>query len=412
MTGQNHHSDNRQLMGHGIHIVGGGLTGYAAALTLAQAGFPTHLYQPDVPADDTLRTTTINPTAYDMLDQLGIIERLPDDALTPIQQIIVTDDAERTNPLDAIMSWGNDKKNDDTDAPLAWVIGNAVLVRAMRNMIAKNDHITLHQLAITGYQPRHPEYDHAAAALITADDTVIPASLIIAADGRNSPLRQFAGIRHITRNLGQTAIVSQIKMTDPHHHRAWQRFLAGGPIALMPMADPYMSSLVWSMTNEDASRLMNADDSRFAMALDDATGLAFGRITDIGERQAFPVIPTHAVWPVAGRLVLIGDAAHAINPLAGQGYNLALADIKTLARLLITAQHDGIDIGSGYLLNRYAIARTPEVTAMTLATDGLNMLFSFGKKRRRLAGMGMALANMPKVKALAEYMASGRLFGR
>ncbi len=136
------------MMGHGIHIVGGGLTGYAAALTLAQAGFPTHLYQPDVPADDTLRTTTINPMAYDMLDQLGIIDTLPNDALTPIHQIIVTDDAERTNPLDAIMSWGNDKKNDDTDVPLAWVIGNMVLVRAMQNMIAKNNHITLHHLPL------------------------------------------------------------------------------------------------------------------------------------------------------------------------------------------------------------------------------------------------------------------------
>ena len=95
-------------------------------------------------------------------------------------------------------------------------------------MIAKNNNITLHQLAITGYQPRHPEYDHAAAALITADDTVIPASLIIAADGGNSPLRQFAGIRHITRNLGQTAIVSQIKMTDPNTTAHGRDFLLVG----------------------------------------------------------------------------------------------------------------------------------------------------------------------------------------
>jgi 2-polyprenyl-6-methoxyphenol hydroxylase-like FAD-dependent oxidoreductase len=178
------------------------------------------------------------------------------------------------------------------------------------------------------------------------------------------------------------------------------------------MADPHMFSLVWSMTNADAARLMDSDKERFAMALDDATGLAFGRMTDMTERQAFAVIPTHAVWPVSQRLVLIGDAAHAINPLAGQGYNLALADIKTLTRMLTTARRDGIDIGSQHILNRYALARAPEVTAMTLATDGLNMLFSFGKKRRRLAGMGMALANLPMVKSLAERVASGRIFDR
>ena len=416
-----HETIGHETIGKGIHIVGGGLTGYAAALSLAAAGFPVNIYQPDVPAVDQLRTTTINPAAYAMLDQLGVVAALPDDALTPVHRIMVTDDADRANPLDPVMSWshtksgkekGNNEQTDHAPTPLAWVISNAVLVHAMQHMITASKLITWHALAITGYHPRHPDYDHAAAALVSADDALIPASLIIAADGRNSQIRHAAGIRQISRNLGQTAIVSQITMTDPHRQIAWQRFLSGGPIALMPMADPHMFSLVWSMTNADATRLMDADKERFAMALDDATGLAFGRMTDMTDRQAFAVIPTHAVWPVSQRLALIGDAAHAINPLAGQGYNLALADIKTLTRVLTTARRDGIDVGSQHILNRYALARAPEVTAMTLATDGLNMLFSFGKKRRRLAGMGMALANLPMVKSLAERVASGRIFDR
>ena len=397
--------------GHGIHIVGGGLTGYAAALALAEADFPVTVYQSRTPNKDTLRTTTINPSAYDMLKDIGVIAALPADALTPIYQIMVTDDADRDNTHDPVMSWDNSAQANQ-GAALAWVIGNAVLSDMMEAMLAAHDRITVCQTDITGYQSRHPDYHHAAAALMTADDRLIPASLIIAADGRNSKLRQAADIRVITRNLGQSAIVSTVTMTEPHRHIAWQKFLAGGPIALMPMPDMHMASLVWSMTNEDAERLMKVDDERFAIALDDATDLTFGRITDIGVRQAFAVIPTHALWPVAQRLVLIGDAAHAINPLAGQGYNLALADVKALARMLMAARRDGMDIGSRQLLHRYAFSRTPEIATMTLATDGLNMLFSFGKRRRRLAGMGMALANLQGIKSFALHVASGRLFGR
>jgi 2-polyprenyl-6-methoxyphenol hydroxylase-like FAD-dependent oxidoreductase len=112
-----------ESIGKGIHIVGGGLTGYAAALSLAAAGFPVNIYQPDIPAVDQLRTTTINPAAYAMLDQLGVVAALPDDALTPVHRIMVTDDADRANPLDPVMSWshtksGREKGNDEqTDHP-------------------------------------------------------------------------------------------------------------------------------------------------------------------------------------------------------------------------------------------------------------------------------------------------------
>jgi 2-octaprenyl-6-methoxyphenol hydroxylase len=113
---------------------------------------------------------------------------------------------------------------------------------------------------------------------------------------------------------------------------------------------------------------------------------------------------------VATRLALLGDASHAINPLAGQGYNLALGDIMTLMDVINDAGNTGADMGGANVLKTYAMRRWPEVTMMTMATDGLNMLFSFGKRRRRLAGMGMAVANLRPVKALAEKLASGRWF--
>ena len=397
---------------HGIHVVGGGLTGYAAALALADHGYAVRLYHREDEAIDPLRTTTINPATYDFLNTLGVMDAAAGDTplaekLAPIERILVTDDIPRENPLDAVINW--DKP--DT-GPLAWVARNSDLNMALRHLVEASPLIERTSALVTGYHPRHPEYDEAAANLITDQGESIPAGLILAADGRNSVLRQAASIRVITRNLHQTAIVAILTLDAPHQNMAWQKFLPGGPMALMPLPEPRLASLVWSMKTEEAERLMQGDDDRFAMALDDASGQIFGGLRLASPKQAFPIIPQHAVWPVAPRLALLGDAGHAIHPLAGQGYNLAIGDIMTLRNVLNSAGNTGADIGGASVLRRYAMRRWPEVTMMTMATDGLNMLFSFGKRRRRLAGMGMAIANIPPIKALAEKLTSGRLFHR
>ncbi len=414
MTGASQHSASSRT--HGIHIVGGGLTGYAAALALerygADHGYATHLYHREDERIDPLRTTTINPVAYAFLQSLGVMDASVGDTtlgetLTPIDRILVTDDIQREKPLDAVINWDKPETG-----PLAWVVRNRDLNIALRALVEASPIITRTTTRITDYHPQHPAFGHAAAQLITDQGESIPAGLILAADGRNSVLRQAASLRVITRHLNQTAIVAILSLDAPHQNMAWQKFLPGGPMALMPMPEPRLASLVWSRKDEDAAQLMEMDDDRFAMALDDASGKVFGGLRLASPKQAFPIIPQHTVWPVAPRLALLGDAGHAINPLAGQGYNLALGDIAAICDVLNDAGNTGADIGGANVLKAYAMRRWPEVVMMTMATDGLNMLFSFGKRRRRLAGMGMAMANLPPIKALAEKLASGRLFHR
>ena len=398
---------------YGIHIVGGGLSGYAAALALAGHGENLTLYErtapqtapQTAPRTDTIRTTTINPVSYQFLQNLGVIAALPADAISPIRRIIVSDDSTAQQPPDPLMQWQHDQ-------PLAWVIKNSTLINTMADLIKKTPAISRRTATITGYHPQHADLGAVAAGLTNDAGTTTPASLIIAADGRTSPLRQAAAIQTITRDPKQSAIVATLTLDAPHEATAWQKFVKGGPMALMPLNQPHEAALVWSMTNDHAARLIDADDATFMHEFNTASGDIFGGAHAISRRQNFSIIPKHARTPIARRLVLIGDAAHSIHPLAGQGYNLAIGDIMELAGQISRTKILGMDIGNAAMLKAYARARCPEIAMMTLATDGLNWLFSSGDKRRRLAGIGMSLANFPPLKILAEKVASGRMWHR
>ena len=402
---------------YGIHIVGGGLSGYAAALALAGQGESLTLYErtapQTAPQPDAIRTTTINAVSYQFLQNLGVIDALPADAISPIRRIIVSDDSTPQqppqHPHDALMQWQHDQP---LAQPLAWVIKNSALINTMADLIKKTPAISRRTATITGYHPQHADLGAGAAGLTNDADTTTPASLIIAADGRTSPLRQAAAIQTITRDPKQSAIVATLTLDAPHEATAWQKFVKTGPMALMPLSQPFDAALVWSSTNDHAARLIDADDATFMHAFNTASGQIFGGVRAISRRQNFSIIPQHARTPIARRLVLIGDAAHSIHPLAGQGYNLAIGDIMELAGQISRTKTLGMDIGNAAMLKAYARARCPEIATMTLATDGLNWLFSFGARRRRLAGIGMSLANFPPLKALAERVASGRMWHR
>ena len=396
---------------YGIHIVGGGLSGYAAALALAGQGENLTLYErtapQTAPKPDSIRTTTINAVSYQFLQNLGVIDALPAAAISPIRRIIVSDDSTAQQPPDPLMQWQHDQP---LAQPLAWVIKNSDFINTMADFIKKTPAISRRTATITGYHPQHPDLGAVAAGLTNDDDITNPASLIIAADGRTSPLRQAAAIQTITRDPKQSAIVATLTLDAPHEATAWQKFVKTGPMALMPLSQPHEAALVWSMTNDHAARLIDADDATFMHAFNTASGDIFGGVRAISRRQNFSIMPQHARTPIARRLVLIGDAAHSIHPLAGQGYNLAIGDIMELAGQISRTKILGMDIGNAAMLKAYARARCPEIATMTLATDGLNWLFSFGARRRRLAGIGMSLANFPPLKILAEKVASGRMF--
>ena len=398
-----------------IAVVGGGLAGFAAAISVAEHGVDVVLIDANAKdhIGDTIRTTTINPISYKHLENLGVIAVLDAQGkpMTKLQQIKVSDEKSKPRPgfavADELIAW----ENEDDDHPLGYVFRNSDLMPVLQNLVKKHPNITLYDGAIVDQcNDKHHRYGNAAAAITIKDGPVLSARLVVAADGRDSPLRKAAGIKSIYRNPGQTAIVADIRTSKPHQNMAWQRFITGGPAALMPIDDDHLMSLVWTLKDQDAKRLIDANDQAFNQSLMDHFGSGFGTLEVSSPRLTWPLRLNHAINPIASRLVLIGDAAHAIHPLAGQGYNLALGDTMALADLVQSQQRDGSDLGERSGLRRFARQRLAETAAMTLATDGLNAVFSFDHSfASSIAGMGMAVLNASPFKKIAIRAASGGL---
>lgn len=220
----------------------------------------------------------------------------------------------------------------------------------------------------------------------------IAATLIAAADGPESPTRRMMGIDSTATDHGR-AIVTHIVTANPHERTAWQRFLTTGPIALLPLHDG-RSSIVWSTSDEHARELMALDDEQFCRAVERATDGALGSVQSCARRAEFPLRSSHAERYVEEHFALIGDAAHAVHPLAGQGVNLGYLDSASLAQVLAEARAHGEGAGDLRVLRRYERWRKGENLLMLNALDGLNRLFSndsswLGAARRA----GLAVAN-------------------
>lgn len=207
------------------------------------------------------------------------------------------------------------------------------------------------------------------------DGRRVAARLVVGADGRDSWVRAQAGIATSGWEYDQQAIVANVSLTEPHRETAWQRFLPTGPLAFLPLADG-RCSIVWSARSERARELMALDDTAFLKALEEASERRLGALTAIGRRAAFPLRLQHADQYVRPRLALIGDAAHAVHPLAGQGVNLGFLDAAQLADSLGEAQAQGRDIGGLWALRRYERARRGDNLRMLAAMDGFKRLFS------------------------------------
>jgi ubiquinone biosynthesis UbiH/UbiF/VisC/COQ6 family hydroxylase len=396
-----------------IVVVGAGLTGLVLGLSLAHAGYRVNLIDrgDGLPATDTIRTTTINKFSYNHIKSLGVwaeFQRLGEGPV-PVCQIRVSDEKTKSQSgrlvPDALINWNTEPSDD----PLAWVFQNRQMEEALSSLVHDHPNITITpKTVIQNYSPQHPEWGDTAAGLHTDDDRIIAARLIVAADGSRSPIRSAAGLRAISRTPGQTAIVANIIAEKPHEQLAWQRFIKGGPAALMPIDHDRRMSLVWTLKDDDAQILLSAKPQAFDAALMENFGTGLGGLSLDGERLSWPLSLHHVLRPIANRLVLAGDAAHTIHPLAGQGYNLAVGDAKALADLMIKAKQTGRDIGSNHLLRSYARSRFAETTAMAALTDGLNSVFSFGGPLlTSVTGMGMTLFGASPLKSFAKRVASG-----
>jgi len=207
------------------------------------------------------------------------------------------------------------------------------------------------------------------------DGRIFTADLLVGADGRKSLCREEAGIPLYGWDYHQTAIVCTIKHTKPHHHVAVEHFLPGGPFATLPMTQQ-RSSIVWTEKTKAAETLLQMDEVEFTELLQEKVEDYLGEVQLTGARYAFPLSMQHAEYYTAARLALIGDAAHGIHPIAGQGFNLGMGDIDALCDELTRAAALGFDLGSMLLLKRYEKRRRFDNGNMVLMTDLLDRLFS------------------------------------
>jgi 2-octaprenyl-6-methoxyphenol hydroxylase len=235
------------------------------------------------------------------------------------------------------------------------------------------------------------EAGSASVAVTLAGGRRLEGRVLVGADGRDSGTARRAGIPRTVRSYGQVAVTCAVTHERPHRGTAFQLFLPGGPLAILPLPG-HRSSIVWSEREARAKALMAMDEAAFLAALRPVFGSFLGGIALEGPRFAFPLVLSLARSFTAPRVALVGDAAHGIHPLAGQGLNAGLRDVAALAEVLADARARGEDPGSEAVLERYARWRRFDTATLALATDGLNRLFSNDSRLLRLArdlGLGL-----------------------
>lgn len=364
-----------------IAVIGGGITGAATACALAASGFEVRLIErgPSPAGFDAQswdpRVYAISPGSAAFLDALGIWPRvLSSRRAAPMQRMQVWDrDAARALRFDAAEAGAE---------ALSWIVEHRLLAAKLWKTLPDG-------CARTGVNVQGVRFDDDAVQLTLSDASTLRAQLAIGAEGADSSLREAAGIDTSGWRYASTALVCHLECELPHRGTALQRFLPSGPVALLPLSDG-RRSLVWSTTEADARALLALDDAHFARQLEDAMQSAVGHIGKLTQRLSFPLRLMHAQSYVAPRCALVGDSAHLIHPLAGQGLNLGLADARQLAHELATARDAGRDWCAERTLRRYERARQTENLEMLAITDALGRAFALDLPGwRRLLSFGM-----------------------
>ncbi len=288
---------------------------------------------------------------------------------------------------------------------LAYIIENSLMQSAL---VERLHHFTnVHYLCPVEIETL--ELNPEAALLKLKDGRKLNARLLVGADGAQSRVRELAGIAMRRFPFEQKGIVANVVTEKPHAETARQRFLPTGPLAFLPLPEPHLCSIVWSAETKRADELMALDDAAFLGELQQVSGDMLGQVQSIGRRAAFPLALSHAVSYVSERLALVGDAAHTVHPLAGQGVNLGYLDAATLAEVLLDAAGQKKDIGALPVLRRFERWRKGENMAMLAVTGGFKQLFSNNLPGvRELRNLGLDLTNAATpIKNLIMRRASG-----
>ena len=387
-------------------IAGGGYVGLSTAVAIkASAPHLNVLLVDAAPAEavnSDERASAIAAAASRMLDQLGLWKELVEQA-QPITEMIVTDSKTSDPVRPVFLTFGNAEEPESSE-PFAHMVPNKALIKALRAKAKELKIELLHGETVASFNTGDVQTD-----VTLGSGSSITTRLLIAADGVRSSLRDQAGIKTVRWDYNQMGIVTTVAHERPHNGRAEEHFLPGGPFATLPLTGN-RSSLVWTEPNDNAKRLMEADDFTFELELEKRFGHKLGEIEVAGPRKAFPLGLTLARDFVAPRFALVGDAAHGIHPIAGQGLNLGFKDAAALAQTIVEADRLGLDIGSITILERYQTWRRFDTVQMGVVTDVLNRLFSndIGPLRMlRTVGLGI-VDRLPALKSSFINQAAGR----
>jgi 2-octaprenyl-6-methoxyphenol hydroxylase len=392
-----HSADNERL---DLAVVGAGLNGSLLALAAGEAGLRTALID-RLPlkamgeAGFDGRTTAIAYTSQKLFQALGVWDQVATEA-EPILDIRISDAGHdgRASPLFLHFDHREAATGNDAAAPMGWIVENRLLRAALLRLLAACPGVEL----IAPDEAIETKRDAHQVELRLKSGRRLTSRLVASAEGRFGTMREEAGIGARSWSYNQVAIVLVARHELPHRGVAQEKFLPSGPFAILPMRDgkggEHRSSIVWTERAKIAKRLLELDDSRFQVEFRRRFGDYLGHVEAIGPRWSHPLGLVHAERYIDERLVLVGDAAHGIHPIAGQGYNLGVRDIAALVEVLVDTKRLGLDIGAADTLERYARWRRTDNLTMVAATDLLNRLFSNDVRPLRLIrDLGLAAVN-------------------
>lgn len=376
-------------------ILGGGLVGMTLALAAAKAGITSHVVDKATPEELTAegadgRASAISTASWNLFTHIGLAERLAPLGC-PIDAIAVTDG----------MKPGRiDFRPEPEEGSLGRMFANRDLRLALFEAAREEPAIVWH----TAAEPAERERGAHGVAVTLKDGRVLAGSLLVAAEGRQSPTRDEAGFSMARWEYRHRAFVTALYHEKPHENVAWEIFYPAGPFALLPLLDTpdgrHRSALVWTVDEKDAKGVAGLSDRAFLAEVAKHMHGIFGAIELAAPRMSYPLNFHHAARVVENRLALIGDAAHGMHPIAGQGLNLGLRDVGALVEVLTEGMRLGLEPGDAQLLARYERWRSLDAFSVMAATDGINRLFGVpGRLPSAVRRLGMgAVQRLPVLK--------------
>ncbi|AOJ12466.1 UbiH/UbiF family hydroxylase [Burkholderia vietnamiensis] len=372
-----------------VAVVGGGLVGKTAALALTQSGYKTALLaQPATPrpadlAFDT-RIYALSSSSQALLERLRVWQALDHGRLAPVYDMRVYGDAHAELHFSAYQA---------SVPQLAWIVESSLIETSLDAALRFQPNLTWFDARAQGFDVRDD-----AAVLTLSSGHVVEADLVVGADGAHSWVRSQMGAKVERRDYRQTGVVANFKASLPHRETAYQWFHEGEIIALLPLPDGHVS-LVWSAQTAHADQLLALDPAELAAEVERVSHGQVGTLECVTPAAGFPLALQTVDKLIAPRVALVGDAAHLIHPLAGQGMNLGLRDVASLADA-IASKESFRNLGDTVLLRRYERARREDIRALMVATDGLQRLFSVpGPLAKAVRNAGMAFVGaQPLVK--------------